>query len=411
MSFLHRLFPGTKLSKIFSWALFDFANSSYSLMIISFVFSIYFKEVIAGAHGDFWWGLVVSISVLLGGLSAPFVGALADYDRSKKRKFIFFALLAMMGTATLYFTGSGMLLWASLLFIATNVCFELAVVLYDSFLNTVSTSKTVGRVSGLGWGLGYLGGIVAMLLLKPWYQAGYEGPAYTLTFPLVALFFFLFSLPLFLALPATATIKLLSWAERCRRSIQRVISTLKEIRKHKKIAWFILGFYFFNDALVTLFAFVSIYAKTTLGMDFSEIAFILLLIQLVGFPSAILFGWLSDTYGTKRILLSTLITWCCIILFLVLATEPWMLYGIAVLAGLVIGSSQAVARSWLSKLVPDEKRTEFFGFNGFASKIAATTGPVVFGSISVLTGSQRLAMLALLPFFVVSLLIFWKKVR
>ncbi len=418
-----RFFPRMKLSTVLSWTLYDFANSSYSLLIISFAFPIYFKEVIAGLNGDFWWGLVISISILLGGISAPFIGALADYDQRKKRKFILFALVAMLGTASLYFTGSGMLLSAALLFIATNLCFEVAIVFYDSFLNRVSTAKTVGRVSGLGWGLGYLGGVVAMLLLKPWYGAGYAGAlesTYKLTFPLTALFFFLFSLPLFFLLsekPVAETSSRtgpapteLVGSEKFRESFRRVLSTLKEIKKHKTIAWFILGFYFLNDALVTLFSFISLYAHTTLLMELSEIAVILLLIQLVGFPSAIGFGWLSDRYGAKRILLSTLLVWCLIIVLLVIATAPWMLYGIAVLAGVVVGSSQAVARSWLSRLVPVEKRTEFFGFNGFASKIAATTGPVVFGSISVLTGSQRLALLALLPFFIISLLIFWKKV-
>ncbi len=414
MTFLSRFFGKTNPKNALAWALFDFANSSYSLLIISFVFPIYFKEVIAGTSGDFFWGLVVSISILLGGLTAPILGAMADYDAKKKRKFICFTLLAIAGTALLYFTGSGLLLWASLLFIFTNLCFELAIVFYDSFLNRVSTKENVGRISGLGWGLGYLGGIVAMLLLKPLYEGGYLGAlegTYKLTFPLTALFFLLFALPVIMTLPEIRkNVYPIPFTQRIRQSIQRVLETLKDIKQHKTIAWFILGFYFMNDALVTLFAFVSIYAKTTLSLTFSEIAGILLLIQIIGFPSAVFFGWLGDKYGSKRILLSTLTTWCLIVILLTVANSKEMFYAIAILTGLVVGGSQAVARSWLSQLVPDEKRTEFFGFNGFASKISAVSGPVVFGSISVLSGSQRWAMLALLPFFVISLLIFWRKV-
>jgi len=196
-------FKGVDKKQALSWALFDFANSSYSLLILSFVFAIYFKEVIVGGEplGDFYWGLVISISIIAGAFASPIIGAIADYDTRRKQKLMLFTGLAVLGTASLYLTGSGLLLFSSLLFIATNFFFEIAVVLYDSFLMQVSTPKTAGRISGLGWGLGYMGGITAMLLLKPFYDGGYAGslePLYKLTFPLTALFFLLFALPSFI---------------------------------------------------------------------------------------------------------------------------------------------------------------------------------------------------------------------
>jgi UMF1 family MFS transporter len=413
MKFIDNFFKDTNKKAAISWAFFDFANSSYALLILSFVFPIYFKEVVVGIEkGDFYWGLLVSISILIGGLLAPIIGAVADYDSHRKIKFIIFTLISIVGTAFLYFSGSNKLLFVSLIFIISNLAFEIAQTLYDSFLSHVSTKETVGRISGLAWGLGYIGGVIAMLAFKPLYESGYAGNldfSYRLVFPLTALFFLVFSIPSFIFIKeksqALNTEHLLV---RVKHGVRRVIETIKEIKKHKKIAWFLLGFYFMNDALVTIFAFTPIYARTTFGMEFKEIMTLLLIVQIVGFPAATIFGFLSDKKGSKKILLFTIAVWILIITLLSVANSKTMFYIVALMTALVIGSSQAVARSWLSKLVPDEKRFEFFGFNGFASKIAATTGPILFGTISVITGNQRLAMASLIPFFIIAFIIFMK---
>ena len=150
MRILDRFFKNANKKEAISWAFYDFANSSYALLILSFVFPIYFKEVVVGVEkGDFYWGVLVSVSILIGGLLAPIIGAIADYDARKKIKFIIFALVSMIGTAFLFFTGSDKLLLTSLIFLISNVAFELAQTLYDSFLARVSTKETVGRISGL----------------------------------------------------------------------------------------------------------------------------------------------------------------------------------------------------------------------------------------------------------------------
>src|SRR3989338_9255810 len=202
MKTLDRFFENANKKEAISWAFYDFANSSYALLILSFIFPIYFKEVVVGVEkGDFYWGVLVSVSILIGGLLAPIIGAMADYDARKKIKFIIFALVSMVGTAFLFFTGSDTLLLTSLIFLISNVAFELAQTLYDSFLARVSTKETVGRISGLAWGLGYIGGVIAMLAFKPLYESGYAGNldfSYRLVFPLTALFFLVFSIPSFI---------------------------------------------------------------------------------------------------------------------------------------------------------------------------------------------------------------------
>src|SRR3989344_984200 len=403
------IFKSLMKKEILSWAFFDFANSSYALLILSFVFSIFFKEVIAGTNGEFWWGLNISLSILLGALISPIIGAIADHDQRKKIKFIIFTSLSIIGTASLFFTGSDMLLFSSLLFITTNVFYEIDLVLYDSFLTHISTKDNAGVISGLGWGLGYIGGITAMLLLRPFYEAGYNNLfIYKLTFPLTALFFLIFALPSFIFLKeSSVSNNKYKLFELIKIGFSRVKHTLKNLKTHKNIAWFLVGFYFMNDALVTLFSFMAIYAKTTLSMSLSEITIALLIVQLVGFPSAVFFGYLSDKKGAKKILLSTLGVWILIVLLLIIINSKEMFYLVAVLTGLVIGSSQSVARSWLSKIIPSDKKTEFFGFNGFASKVAATTGPLIFGIIAV-NLNQRIALIPLIVFFLISFILFLK---
>lgn len=411
---MRKFFQDVNKKEAFSWAFFDFANSSYAILILSFVFPIYFKEVIAGDSqiGDFWWGLCISISILASGIASPIIGAIADYDHRRKSKFIICTLLAIAGTASLYFTGPNTLFLASVLFIISNFFYGLSTVLYDAFLPHVSTNKTAGRISGLGWGLGYIGGIAAMLLLQPFFKEGFAGDLdslYRLTLPMVAIFFLLFSLPSFFLIkedievknkkPLLASIKI---------GIKNVRDTIKDIKKHKNVGWFLIAFYFLNDALVTIFAFLPIYAKGTLGFTVPELTILLLIVQLIGFPTAIFFGWLSDKKGSKKILLCTIVIWALILIASALATSKEIFYFVALLTGFVIGSSQAIARSWLSKIIPPDKKSEFFGFNAFASKISATTGPLLFGTISAVTSNQRIAMIALLPFFIIAFIIFAK---
>jgi len=398
-------FSGLDKRQTISWAFYDFANSAYTLIVASFVFPIYFKEVVAGggALGDLLWGIVVSTSILLGALAAPVIGAMADADGRRKRKFVFFTLLCIIGTAALFFAQNGALLLSAIVFIVANLSIEIAITLYDSFLSRVSTPATAGRVSGLGWGLGYLGGVLSMLLLRPLFTADTATASYHLTFPLVALFFLLFALPAFFFLRETRK-------PLCRSSVmagfRRTFATVRDLRAHRRIAWFLVAFYFMNDALVTIFSFTPIYAKSTLGMPMNEIMVALIAVQLFSFVSTILIGWLSDHLGQKRILLAAIAGWMLVTALLAATTTRLLFWIVVLLTGVVIGSSQAIARSWFSRIVPQHRQAEFFGFNAFASKLSAVTGPLLFGFVVLWSGSERVALLALLPFFFVSFAIF-----
>lgn len=399
---------------VLSWGFFDFANSSYTVLIGSFIFPVYFKEVIAGAqYGDFYWGLIGSISVLLAGLVSPVMGAVADYDSRKKSKFIWCVLLSIIATALLFFSSSGTLIFASLVFICANLLVLLSQSLYDSFLSHVSSKKNAGTVSGFGYGLGYLGGIVAMLLLKPLYVNGYAGEyefMYKLALVGTALFMLVFSLPSFFYLrdkKRNVSVRNESLFELAKKGFGNTFIAFKELKKEKHIAWFLIAFYFMNDALVTIFAFTSLYATETLNLTLSQIGTLFIIVQVVAIPASVIFGMLADKFGQRRILLLSVFGWIIVDLILFFAHSWYTMLVMATLTGLVIGGSQCIARSWYSNIVPDKKRFVMFGFNSFASKIAVTIGPVLFGVVSSFSGNQRLAMLSLLPFFVISWIIFY----
>lgn len=397
-----------------SWALFDFGNSAYSLLVLSFVFPIFYKEVITGnaPYADLYWGLMGSISIFIAGVIAPFIGAVSDYDLQRKRRFMTFTIISVIGTALLFFTGSGTIFLASFIFIIANTFFGLAAFMNDSLLLQVSTKKTSGRISGLGYGLGYVGGLIAMFILRPLYVGGYEGSLeflYRLTFPFTALFFLVFSIPAFTYIKDKKFYgKRETFIQVIKSGIKRTFQTLKNVKQHKSIGLFLIAFFFLNDALVTVFAFISIYATTTLGLSITQIFIILFIVQLVAFPAAVIFGLWSDKIGPKKVLLTTILGWIVVLFLLIFGRSMSVYYIIAVLTGLVIGGSQSVARSWYSQIIPVSKESEFFGFNAFGSKISSVIGPILFGLISSITGNQRIAMASLIPFFVISFFIFLK---
>ncbi|MBI5466470.1 MAG: MFS transporter [Candidatus Kerfeldbacteria bacterium] len=411
MYWLTRFLPDTKLRPTLSWALFDFANSAYFILIVSLVFPLYFKEVVAGnERGDFYWGLLVGGSVLLSGLISPLVGALADYDGRRHRKFVICSLITIGATLLLYLSGAGRLFITAIIFVTANLFYELSTVLYDTLLISVSSEITRGRISGLGWGLGYIGGIVVILVLKPLYGEGYSGELenlYRLTFPIAALWFLFFAIPSFLFIrdkfvaPTSH-----NWYQIIYQVIQRTKRTLSELQTKGSLLWFLVAYFLLTDALVTIFAFIPLFARSSLGLSIREIVVIFIIVQVVAFPATILGGWLEDKFGPRRVVAVSITGWLIAIAFLLVVSSKLGFYITATLGGLVIGPSQSVVRSWFSKLIPLERRAEFFGFTALTGKVSATIAPVLFGAVSSFTGSQRLALLTLVPFLVVSLIIF-----
>lgn len=387
------------------WALFDFANTSFSITIVTFVYAVYFKETIAGNQpiGDFYWSLGTGISMLIVAIISPFLGAIADHSAGKKRFLLFFTLLCILSTAALFFISTGNILEGLILFILANIGFEAGLVFYDAFLPEISEEKNYGRTSGFGFALGYLGSFASLVIVYPLVTNDMVRYA----FPLSALFFLIFSIPLFLFLPDSK--KYLTRKDSYFRiGLERISYTIKHLKNYKNLALFLLAFFFYIEGVNTAIYFSGIYAKSTLQFSFSELTYFFMIAQTTAVIGSILFGVIADSIGQKKTIYLTLVIWFIVISSAALIQSKMGFFIIGSIAGLGMGSTQSVSRSLMSKLTPSDKKTEFFGFYSFFGKSSAIFGPLVFGFVSWQTGSQRLAIVSTGIFFTVGMILLSK---
>ena len=402
----------TQKYKVFSWLLFDFANTSFSVIMVTFVFPLYFKNVICNGEpsGDALWGFSISLSMLLVALISPVLGAAADYSGKRKRFLFVFTLISVVATALLSFSGPGMAVTAIALFILANIGFEGGLVFYDAYLKEIATDKSIGRVSGYGFAMGYLGAFAILLLTKPLLSKGIvlsNAPNVQLSILAASVFFALFAVPIFLVLrdqkkqerPAISFAALGS-------SIKEVKHTVRHIMNYPDLVRFLLAYFFYNDAILTVIAFSSIYAQNTLGFTTGELIVFFMLVQTTAIAGSIIFGFVTDKIGPKKTIVITLLIWFVVVLAAIFADRKELFFYTGMLAGLSMGSSQAASRSMMARLTPREHVTEFFGFyDGTFGKASAIVGPLVFGVVSAQAGSQKAALAALLMFFTIGLLL------
>jgi len=394
--------------KIFAWTLFDFANTSFSVMIVTFVYPLYFKNIICEGNpiGDALWGTNVSISMLIGALIAPVLGAASDYSGKRKRFLLAFTLVSILCTTLMFFISPGMVLLGAILFVLANVGFEGGLVFYDAYLPEITSKRSYGRVSGYGFAMGYLGALVTLAASFPLIIGGFE-PDNLLnirySFLLAAGFFFVFSIPLFVTLrdkkpEHTENISIFN------AGFREVKTTLSNIRQYPNLVRFLIAFFFYNDGILTIITFASIYAANTLDFSFQELVIFFITVQTTAILGSVIFGVITDKIGAKRTIVITLLIWIFVILLAYFTDTKDMFYMVGLLAGISMGASQSASRSLMARLTPAEHAAEFFGFyDGSFGKASAIVGPWIFGVISTVAGSQRIAILSLLFFFTAGL--------
>ncbi len=406
---------------IFIWSLFDFANTSYSIVVVTFLYAVYFKQVVASDKpiGDFYWSIGTSVSMIITAVISPILGAIADYSTGKKRFLLFFTLLCITATSLLYFIGQGDIFFGLLLFIFANVGFEAGLVFYDAFLPEITQPKNYGRVSGYGFAMGYLGSLVTLAVLYPFIQ----NKLIKETFPVSALFFLIFAVPIFVFLHDKRKKKEENISY-FKIGFTRVSSTIRNLKYYKNLGIFLLSFFFYIEGVNTVIFFSGNYASTTLKFSVEELIFFFLIVQSTAILGSTVFGILSDSIGQKKSLVISILIWIFTILLAFLGSDynlplmkyiagitntdgetlgKFVFYIIGLLAGSVMGATQATSRSLMSKLTPEEKKTEFFGFYSFFGKSSAVLGPLIFGYASYVSGSQRIAILTICLFFVAGL--------
>lgn len=383
---LNQVSASDKKIQIFVWTLFDLANTAFYVIILTVGYPLYFKEIInnGNRNGDFLWGLAFSISMLIVAIISPFLGAIADYTSNKKKFLLILTLLCIFATSILFYTGPGTILLGMILLILANIGFEGGLVFYDAFLPEITTERSYGRVSGYGFAMGYIGSLITLLIVLPLYSKGFVADNLQnirITFLIAASFFLIFALPLFLFLKEKKGNIHLNF-NLMKIGYQRVTTTFKQFNKYKNIGKFLLSYFLYIDAINTIIIFSSIFARESLNFELTEIIILFAIVQSSAIIGSILFGVLSDHAGQKKTLTITLILWLLIIILSYFVQSKDFFYLIGGLAGLALGSSQSTSRSLMSKITPEDKKTEFFGFYSFFGKASAIIGPLIFGFVS-----------------------------
>ncbi len=390
-----------KLNKnIFGWMAYDFANSSFTTIIVTVVYSVYFKTVVVGDRGDgsFLWGLAIAISMFLVALTAPVFGAVADYSRAKKKFLFYSTYLSVIFTILLGFVGPGSIFTGMLYFILANFGFHSAIVFYDSFLPEIASPQQLGRISGFGWAFGYLGGLFS-LVLALWLV---NLDKIALVFPMVGIYYGFFAIITFVLLKEfKRTSKRSNYF---RIAYNRISDSFRSIRSFRDLGAFLISFFFYNDAISTAIGFTMIYGQERYGMTSAESIKVFIFAQFTSILGAFIFGYIADKIGHKKTLTICLFIWLSVIVWAFLSPAKKDYYFVILLAGFAIGSTQANSRAMLASLTPKSKNAEFFGFYTVTGRMSAVIGPILFGLVSKWTGNIKYSILTVIPFFVLGLL-------
>jgi UMF1 family MFS transporter len=402
-----------------SWALYDWANSAFSAVIVTFVYATYFSQGIAEntVDGTAQWGWAMTASGIAIALVSPVLGAIADAGGRRKPWLFVFTLLTVIGCFLLWFGRPVPEVALMVLVIAalTNLAFEVGGVFYNAMLPELVSRDYIGRLSGWAWGLGYAGGLVCLTVtLFGFVQA--EHPLFGLgqqqaedvriSGPLVGLWLAVFSLPLFLFTPDRPSHRL-GAAEAIRRGFGQLRHTFADIRRYRHIGRFLIARMIYTDGLNTLFAFGGIYAAGTFGMAISEVIKFGILLNVTAGLGALAFGWIDDWIGAKRTILIALVGLLACGAAAVVVTEPLHFWIAGALLGVFVGPTQAASRSLMGRMAPPAMRTQMFGLYALTGKITAYLGPFFLGTVTWWTGSQRLGIATILAFFVIGMILLW----
>jgi len=398
--------------RVFVWSLFDFANTSFSVIIVTVIYSKYFSNHVTG--GQKWiWGLAVSLSMIMAALLSPPLGAVADISRNRKRFLLLFTLLSVVCTSLMFFIQEGDILAGFILFVFANIGFESGLVFYDAFLPNLTAKKNYGRVSGYGFAMGYLGALAVLLIVMILLPESTSPDYYfyiRFSFIIAAAFFLFFSAPLFIFLKEPQ-IKEPVKKELLRIGIKKSFNSFRAIffqKDYPSMKMFLTSFFLYNDAIITIIAFASIFAANILKMTDQQIIIFFVIVQSTAVLGSFIFGIISDHIGPKKTITITLIIWIVVIIGAFFVSTISEFYIVGLLAGMSIGSSQSCSRSLMALITPKDREAEFFGFyDGLFGKSSAVVGPFIYGIISDLS-NERFAALAIGLFFIAGLIILQK---
>ncbi|MGX2040445.1 MFS transporter [Methylocaldum sp. MU1018] len=403
-------------SREWAWALYDVATSSFATTVMAAFFPLFFKQFWASGlpvtESTFWLGTVSSIAALVALILAPVLGSLSDAGGWKKPLLALCALIGIAMTAGLFWVDQGNWVPALVLYGFGLVGFSTGMVFYDALLPSVTNPARFEHVSAFGVGMGYLGGgalfaVNILMTQKPdWFGLADASAAVRISFLSVAVWWFVFTLPLLFVVREPPT-RRASGVAAVASGLRQLRETFRHVRRLKIVMLFLGAYWLYIDGVDTIVHMAVDYALA-IGFDAGGLMLALLVTQIVGVPATLAYGWLGQRYGAKSGILVGIGVYALLVVWGSRMSEQWEFYGIAVGIGLVQGGVQALSRALYARLIPKAKAGEFFGFFNLLSKFAAVLGPVLVGVVSQLSGEPRLSILALLVLFGLGGALLWR---
>jgi UMF1 family MFS transporter len=394
--------------QVLAWALYDWANSAFATVVIAGVFPVFFKSYwnagVDATESSFRLGVASSVESLVVLLAAPLLGAVADQGSLKKQLLLAFAALGALATAALALVEEGRWLLAAGLYVAGGIGFAAGNIFYDALLLDVSQPGRLDRDSASGFALGYLGGGLALALCAVMitYPAalglGDAETAARAAFVVTALWWVVFSVPLALVVRQRFAADRLPLRQALGAGMRQVRGTVRKLREYRTVTLFLAAYWLYIDGVDTIVRMAVDYGLA-LGFPAEQLILALLVVQFVGFPAALAFGWIGARTGPKAGILIGIAAYAGITLWGYWLDSVWEFYGIAVAIGLVQGGVQSLSRSLYARLIPPEESGEFFGFYNLIGRFAAVIGPTLMGAVAWGTGDSRASILSLLILF------------
>lgn len=397
-----------------SWILQDFANSAYSIIITTAILPVFFKEVASKGlepHiSTAYWGYANFLSTLIISILAPFLGTLADYKGYKKKLFILFTLTGIVATASLSIISEGDWLPCLLIYIITVIGFTGSTVFYDSFLTDITDNNDMDMISSLGFAWGYIGGtlpfITCIIIILNAKAIGISTVFATqLSFLITALWWLIFTIPMIKNVHQVHYVK--PEPNYISKFFKRLWTVFKDIKNNKNVFLFLLAFFFYIDGVHTIISMATAYG-IDIGLSSSTLMLVLVVLQIVAFPCAIIYGKLAKRFSPKMMILAGILTYGLVSIygfFIKTALDYWIL---AILVGSAQGGIQALSRSYFGKLIPKEKSGEYFGIYNIFGRISSAFGPLIMALISTITKNSRYGVLSITVLFIIGGFIFTK---
>lgn len=411
--------PPAQRKELLAWAFYDFANSGYTTVVLTTIYSAYFVGVVAAGldaqspgTATLLWSIAVGLANFIVMLGGPVVGAMADHKARKKTFLLFSSIGCVTTTALLGLAGPGDIVMAMLWVTVSATLFAVGENLIASFLPELVTKENMGRLSGYGWSLGYFGGLLTLGICLGYISWGRQhGLTDTEVIPatllLTAGIFALTALPTFLWLReravAQATVSEISYF---RVALQRLHHTFRQALHYRDLFRFLLTLAVYQSGVSTVVVLAAIYAQEVMGFGRQELIVLIMVVNVTAAVGAFICGHLQDKFGSVPTLAITLVIWIGAILAAFAATQPVYMWLAGNLIGLAMGASQAVGRALVSQFTPAARSGEFLGLWGLVNRLSAILGPVSYGMVNYLTqGNHRLALLSTLMFFILGLIL------